>query len=97
MEIGKNTYHRIRITEQIRIINSSSTLKAEEIMESGAQCRLTDLTLRPFFTFLRVFVLERRIFKGCKGAITSMLKAYEEFASYLKLWEQEHVNGGGDK
>ena len=97
MEIEKNTYHRVKITEQIQNINSASTLKARELIDSGARCCLTDLILRPFFTFLRSLVLERWILKGCKGAIISMLNAYEEFAAYLKLWEQKHVSEGGDK
>jgi len=79
------------IGEQIKNINSLSEIAAKTLVEEGVQCRFTDLTIRPFHTLISYLILKGYIFKGVKGTVISTLHAYNEFITYLKLWEFENV------
>jgi glycosyltransferase involved in cell wall biosynthesis len=62
-------------------------LAAEELWAAGRRCRLTDLSLRPAWTFLRMYLLQRGILDGRRGFILAALYAGYTFAKYARLWE----------
>lgn len=93
----QEAYPQIKIREHIKRADSASTVKARAFIDRGAGCRLTDLIFRPLFAFLKCILSRRQIFKGTSGITISVLKAYEEFITYLKLWELRHVQDGGEK
>jgi glycosyltransferase involved in cell wall biosynthesis len=62
-------------------------LAAEEMRAAGRRCRLTDLTLRPAWTFLRMYLFQRGLLDGRRGFILAALYAGYTFAKYARLWE----------
>lgn len=62
-----------------------STLGAEELYESGRRARATDTTLRPLFTFFKMYLLKLGFLDGALGFKLSMLYARYTRAKYVKL------------
>lgn len=64
-----------------------STLAAEEMRASGRKAGALDLTLRPMFTFFRMYVVKQGMRDGFYGLMLAGLYSYYTFAKYAKLWE----------
>lgn len=64
-----------------------STLAAEELYRAGRLTRASDLTLRPLWTFLRMFLVQGGWREGWRGLVLSGLYASYVFSKYAKLWE----------
>ncbi|MBE9527607.1 MAG: glycosyltransferase family 2 protein [Proteobacteria bacterium] len=62
-----------------------STLGAEELYESGRRTRATDTTLRPLFTFFKMYILKLGFLDGALGFKLSTLYAGYTRAKYIKL------------
>jgi hypothetical protein len=55
---------------------------------------------RPFFRFLRDYILKRGFADGMPGMIIALSDAYYVFLKYAKLWELGHTketNGRGSE
>jgi glycosyltransferase involved in cell wall biosynthesis len=74
-----------------------AALAAAEMHAAGRRCRATDLLLRPVWTFLRMFVLQRGCLDGWRGLLLAGLYAGYTFAKYASLWERwaGWESGGG--
>ncbi|HBG46959.1 MAG TPA: glycosyltransferase family 2 protein [Deltaproteobacteria bacterium] len=66
-----------------------STLAAEEMLNQGRNAGITDILLRPSFTFFKMYVLRRGFLDGTAGVILSILYASYTLAKYAKLWEMK--------
>lgn len=66
-----------------------STLAAKEMLNQGRNVGITDVLLRPPFTFFKMFVLQRGFLDGTSGVILSILSASYTLAKYAKLWEMK--------
>ncbi|MBI5892853.1 MAG: glycosyltransferase family 2 protein [Deltaproteobacteria bacterium] len=86
------------ISDYLKRMDRYSTLAAEEMFKTGfkgsrvqgfkgARVRMVDLTLRPFFTFLKMFILQKGFMEGYTGLVLSGLYASYTFSKYAKLWE----------
>lgn len=64
-----------------------STLSAEQMKKDGRSATVFDLLLRPWATFLKMFVLKRGFLDGADGVLLSMLYAAYTLAKYAKLRE----------
>lgn len=62
-----------------------STLGAEELYESGRRARAGDTTLRPMFTFFKMYILKLGFLDGALGFKLSTLYARYTRAKYVKL------------
>jgi glycosyltransferase involved in cell wall biosynthesis len=63
-------------------------LAADELWSAGRRARVTDLTLRPVWTFLRMYALQRGFVDGWRGLVLAGLYACYTFAKYAHLWER---------
>jgi glycosyltransferase involved in cell wall biosynthesis len=72
-----------------------STLAAEELHRAGRIARPRDLTFRPIWTFLRMFLLHRGWLEGWRGLVLSGLYAGYVFSKYAKLWEMDQARHDG--
>ena len=64
-------------------------LAGDELYAAGRRVRLRDVTLRPGWTFLRMYLLQRGFIDGWRGLLLAGLYACYTFAKYAHLWEQE--------
>ncbi len=69
-----------------------STLGAEELYEQGRRPRISDTTLRPLFTFFKMYILKLGFLEGALGFRLSTLYAGYTRAKYQKL---KRLRGGG--
>lgn len=71
---------------------------AEDLHAAGKQARLSDLTLRPFVKFLKMYILRRGFLDGYHGAVLSGLGAFSVFMKYARLWYlNRHPDGAPAK
>ncbi len=64
-------------------------LAAEEMHAAGKRCGLVDVTLRPVWTVLRMYVFRRGFLDGWRGLLLAGLYACYTLAKYAALWERE--------
>lgn len=68
-----------------------STLAAEEMFERGKRAGIVDLLLRPWATFLKMFLLRQGFRDGMEGLLLSRLYSIYTFSKYAKLYKmREH-------
>ena len=75
------------VSDYLHRMQRYSTLAAEVMLKEGRNPGVLDLILRPFFTFLKMFILKLGFLEGALGIVISMLYASYTFAKYAKLWE----------
>jgi glycosyltransferase involved in cell wall biosynthesis len=68
-------------------MNRYTDLSAREMFESGRKCRLSDLTVRPFFAFAKSYVLRLGFLDGVEGLEIAVAVGLHVFAKYIKLRE----------
>lgn len=68
-------------------LNRYTTLAAEGLAEGGSGFTLAQLIVRPFWVFIRMYVIKRGFLDGMEGFILSVLSSCYVFTKYAKLWE----------
>jgi glycosyltransferase involved in cell wall biosynthesis len=68
-------------------LNRYTTLAAEDLTESGERFRMSQLTMRPAWLFLRMYFLKLGFLDGVQGFILCVLSSCYVFTKYAKLWE----------
>lgn len=74
-------------------LNKYTSLAAEQMSEDGRKAAFTDITLRPVFTFIKMYILKRGFQDGVPGLIVSILSSVYVFIKYLKLYYRNKGNG----
>lgn len=69
--------------------NSYTTLAAEELKEKGRKPTLSDIFIRPPWTFFRMYLFRRGFLDGMHGFVLCVLSALYVFVKYVKLWEYQ--------
>lgn len=77
------------ITDFITKLENYSTLSAKEVGQKDFVPGIFSFTLRPLFTFLKMFFLRRGFLDGKYGLILSLLYSYYTFSKYTKIWENK--------
>ena len=67
--------------------NRYTTLAAEDLTARGERFRLSQLTVRPAWVFLRMYFLKLGFLDGVQGFILCVLSSCYVFTKYAKLWE----------
>lgn len=75
------------VTDYLTRMQRYSTLAAQEMVKDGKDAGLTDLMLRPPFTFIKMYVLKGGFLDGYPGLIISALYSCYTLSKYAKLWE----------
>lgn len=68
---------------------------AQDLYDQGRRARLSDLTLRPFTRFIKMYVLRQGWRDGLHGAVLCGLAAFSVFTKYAKLWQLGLPAGNG--
>jgi len=89
MDLGADLLHYTyeNLSENIRKIQSYSTIFARAQHERGRRASLWDLLARPPAKFLKSYLLKRGFLDGRHGLILSMTATFYVFLKYAKLWE----------
>lgn len=66
--------------------NQYTTMMAEKMLESGKKTKITDITLRPFFAFIRFYILKSGWRDGQIGFIMAVYHAFYTMTKYVKLY-----------
>jgi glycosyltransferase involved in cell wall biosynthesis len=77
------------LTDFIKRMENYSTLAAKEIRKNAGHAGLFSLTIRPFATFFKMYVLGLGILDGKRGLILAILYSYYTFLKYAKTWEKQ--------
>jgi glycosyltransferase involved in cell wall biosynthesis len=72
----------------LRKLDKFTSLSADELLQAGRKVGLLDLTLRPLFTFLKMYVLRRGFLDGIHGLILGLLSSVHVLVKYAKLWDR---------
>lgn len=79
------TYADIR--DHLRAVNGLTEVAVHEQIVRGRRARVNDLTLRPFWRFLRFYLLRGTFTYGVPGFFVAVTSAFYVFLKYAKLWE----------
>jgi glycosyltransferase involved in cell wall biosynthesis len=69
---------------------------ANDLKARGVRASWTRLLFRPWFRFVRMYVLEGGFREGRRGIVLCMLAAFSVFTKYARRWEDE-IRGGRDR
>jgi glycosyltransferase involved in cell wall biosynthesis len=83
------TYNNLR--DYISRQNRYSSLSAEDMAREGRGVYWYDLSLRPIFAFIKIYVLRMGFREGGLGFILSIGHSFYTFLKYAKLWEIKRV------
>jgi len=83
------------ISEQIQRADRYSKTAAEEMFQEGQRCRMVDLLFRPFFRFVKEYLLKSGFRDGVPGLVIITTTMFYVFMKYAKLWELTHAAGQG--
>lgn len=73
------------IYDHIRTIDSFTRIGAAEALKAGKRARFTDITLRPLFTFVKMYFIKRGFMDGLPGFIICVLSAFHTYTKYDRL------------
>ena len=75
------------IAHHINTMNSFTTIASKEYVKLGKRFRFRDILFRPFFMFLKSYVLKQGFRDGLPGIIIAVTAGYHVFMKYAKRWE----------
>lgn len=80
-----------KLSEFIKKMDDYSTLAAKEILSKNPHpstaSLLLKMTVRPLFTYFKMFIIRQGIRDGIHGFILAILYSFYTFLKYLKAWE----------
>jgi len=77
------------ISDYIRKMDMYAALAAREIRKKSGRPGVEFLAIKPFFTFLKMYILRLGFLDGMHGFILAVLYSYYTFLKYAKAWELE--------
>ena len=66
--------------------NQYTTMMAEQMLQKGKTTRITDIVLRPWFAFIRFYILKAGWRDGKIGFIMAVYHAFYTMTKYVKLY-----------
>jgi hypothetical protein len=76
------------ISDHLRAVNGLTDVAVREQVLRGNRASIADLTLRPFWRFLRFYFLRGTVMYRVPGFFVAVTSAFYVFLKYAKLWEQ---------
>ncbi len=80
------------ITHYFNKFNLYTSLAADDLFRSNKKFRMTDIILRPFLLFIKMYILKRGFLDGIQGFILAVFSSAYVFTKYCKLWELKRGN-----
>jgi hypothetical protein len=79
-----HSYHSL--ADHLRTVNSFTDIAAREKHARGVRAGVIDLTARPLWKFLRMYLFRAGFLDGVPGFCVAVTGAYYVFLKYAKLW-----------
>jgi glycosyltransferase involved in cell wall biosynthesis len=73
------------IHDHLKTIDYFTRVGAEEAHRAGKRANILDITLRPLFTFFKMYLLKLGFLDGVPGLIVCVLSAFHTFTKYDRL------------
>jgi hypothetical protein len=80
------------VSDYLTRMERYSSLAAAEMNKAGRRAGVLDITLRPLFTFMKMFFIKQGFRDGSDGLTLSILYSFYTFAKYAKLWEMRKLS-----
>ena len=77
------------VSDYLTRMERYSALAAGELKKAGKKPTVLDLSLRPAFTFLKMYIIKQGFRDGIHGLVLAGLYSCYTFAKYAKLWEAQ--------
>ncbi|MDD5773709.1 MAG: glycosyltransferase family 2 protein, partial [bacterium] len=77
------------IEEHLIKINYYSKAGADLLIKKGKRIKLSDLVLRPVFTFFKQYILQTGFLDGWRGFLVCAFSSYANLAKYSRAWEMQ--------
>ncbi|MDP1678169.1 MAG: glycosyltransferase family 2 protein [Bacteroidota bacterium] len=71
--------------------NRYTTLATEELAKKGKKFKLTDIIIRPWWQFVRMYFIRRGFLDGIQGLLLALFSSAYVFTKYAKLWERNSI------
>lgn len=72
--------------------NNYTSLAAEELTRKNKNFLVTDILLRPFFIFIKMYFFKRGFLDGIQGFILAVFSSAYVFTKYCKFWEAKRFH-----
>ncbi len=69
--------------------NNYTSLAASELLTREKRFKVSDIILRPFFIFIKMYIVKKGFLDGVQGFILAVFSAAYVFTKYSKFWELE--------
>ncbi len=71
--------------------NRYTTLAAEELEKKGKFFNLTDILIRPWWQFMRMYFFRLGFLDGVQGLLLALFSSAYVFTKYAKRWERTNI------
>ena len=68
-------------------LNRYTSLAADQLVQERTKFRISQLLIRPFWTFIKMYFIKAGFLDGIQGFILCVLSSCYVFTKYAKLWE----------
>lgn len=82
-----NHYTDPSISHYFEKFNRYTSLAAEDLNSKGRIANISDILLRPFFKFTKMYFLQAGFLDGLHGFVLAIFSSAYVFTKYCKLWE----------
>ena len=82
--------------EYLRTFQRFTSWGAQDLLERGRRARFTDLTIRPWARFIKMYFLRQGFRDGRHGYVLCVLASFSVFVKYAKLWLLERKQEEGN-
>lgn len=72
--------------------NRYTTLATEGLEKKGKNFKLTDVIIRPWWQFMRMYFFRLGFMDGVQGFLLAVFSSAYVFTKYAKLWERSTIN-----
>ncbi|MFQ5645795.1 MAG: glycosyltransferase family 2 protein [bacterium] len=77
------------IDDHLDTIRKFTAISAGEKIKKGHEFSLWQITLRPVFTFMKMYLWKRGFLDGSAGFVAAVLSSYHVFIKYARIWASE--------
>ncbi len=84
-----NHYTDENIRHYFNKFNLYTTLAADELISNRKKFRMSDIMVRPFFHFFKMYIIRRGFLDGIQGLMLAVFSSLYVFTKYSKLWEKQ--------
>ena len=81
-------------------LNNYTSLAANELLLKKKKFKLSDIAIRPFWIFVKMYFIKAGFLDGFQGFLLASFSSFYVFIKYCKLWElkyKEKTNGYSSK